>query len=173
MAKKFPIDEFDSAAVHGGRHRARRTAKDRVLEWVRIFVAAIVVAGLGYGGLKFVENSNVFDGYLPSSSPSASASAQALPAVTVLDGGGEELAAGAGQILKDAGFNVSGASVLVDANKKPVAIETTVVVITDELFRADAESIAAKIGNPQVIVSPEFAGPITVVLGSDYKLPVE
>lgn len=173
MAKKFPIDEFDSAAVHGGRHRARRTAKDRVFEWVRIFVAAILVAGIGYGVLKFVENSNVFDGYLPGSNPSPSASSQSLPEVSVLDGGGAELAAPAGQLLKDAGFNVTGASKLVDANKKPVAIETTVVVITDEIFRADADGIAAKIGNPQVIVSPEFAGPITVVLGADYVLPTE
>lgn len=171
MAKKFPIDEFDSAEVHGGRHRARRTAKDRVLEWVRIFVAAGLVAGLGFGILKFVESSNVFDGYLPSGNPSPSASAQALPEVQVLDGGGEDLAAIAGQLLKDAGFNVTGASVLVDSDKKPVAIENTVVVITDELFRADAESIAAKIGSPEVIVSPEFVGPITVVLGADYQAP--
>ncbi len=173
MAKKFPIDEFDSAAIHGGRHRARRTAKDRIFEWLRIVFAAALVAGLGYGVLKFVENSNVFDGYLPSSNPSPSASAQALPEVSVLDGGGAELAAPAGQLLKDAGFNVTGASQLVDADKKPVAIEKTVIVITDELFRADAESIAAKLGSPAVIVSAEFAGPITVVLGADYVLPVE
>lgn len=178
MAKKFPIDEFDSAAVHGGRHRARRTAKDRVLEWIRIFVAAAVVAGLGYGTLKLVESSNVFDGYLPTGNPSPSASVQALPGVTVLDGaagndGGEseELAANAGQLLKDAGFNVLGASTLVDADKKPISIEITIVVITDELFRGDAESIAAKLGSPEVIVSPEFAGPITVVLGADYTPP--
>ena len=171
MAKKFPIDEFDSAAVHGGRHRARRTAKDRILEWVRLFVAAALVAGFGYGILKFVENSNVFDGYLPTSGSTPSASAQALPGVTVLDGTGEDLAAAAGQLLKDAGFNVTGASVLVDADKKPIDIQTTVVVITDELFRGDAESIAAKIGSPDVVVSPEFAGPITVVLGADYQAP--
>jgi hypothetical protein len=169
MAKKFPIDEFDSATEHGGRHRARRTAKNRVFEWLRIFVAAAIVAGLGYGSLKLIEGSSVFDGYLPSSNSSPSASAQALPEVSVLDGGGLELAAPAGQLLKDAGFNVIGASVLVDADKKPVAIETTIVVITDELFRADAESIAGKLGSPEIVVSPEFAGPITVVLGADYQ----
>jgi hypothetical protein len=173
MAKKFPIDEFDSAAIHGGRHRARRTAKDRIFEWVRLFVIAAVVSAVGYGGLKIVEGSSVFDGYLPGSNPSASASVQALPGVAVLDGGGAELAAPAAEILKEAGFNVTGASVLVDAQKKPVAIETTVIVITDELFRADAESIAVQLGSPEVIVSPEFAGPITVVLGADYKLPAE
>lgn len=171
MAKKFPIDEFDSATVHGGRHRARRTAKDRVFEWLRIFIAAAVVAGLGYGSLQFIQNSSVFEGYLPSGNSSPSASAETRPAVVVLDGGKDDLAAKAGQLLKDAGFNVTGASKLVDANKKPVLIQTTVITITDELFRADAEAIAAKIGGPEVLVSPEFAGPITVVLGSNYKLP--
>lgn len=171
MAKKFPIDEFDSATVHGGRHRARRTAKDRVLEWIRIFLAAAVVAGGGYGGLKFVENSSVFDGYLPSSNSSPAASISAKPGVTVLDGGDENLAGGAGRLLKDAGFNVTETAILVDATNKRVKIKTTVVTITDDLFRADAEAIAAKIGNPEVVISPEFAGPITVVLGSNYKLP--
>lgn len=171
MAKKFPIDEFDSATVHGGRHRARRTAKDRVFEWIRIFVAAALVAGFGYGLLQYVQNSSVFEGYLPSGNSSPSASAETRPAVVILDGGKEDLAAKAGQILKDSGYNVTGASKLVDADKKPVLIETTVITITDELFRADAEAIAAKIGGPAVMVSPEFAGPITVVLGSNYKLP--
>jgi hypothetical protein len=171
MAKKFPIDEFDSATVHGGRHRARRTAKDRVYEWLRIFIAAALVAGVGYGTLKFVENSSVFSGYLPNSNSSPSASTDTRPGVVVLDGGDENLSGAAGQILKDAGYNVTGASVLVDANKKPVKIKTTVITITDELFRADAEAIAGKVGNPEVVISPEFAGPITVVLGSNYKLP--
>jgi hypothetical protein len=171
MAKKFPIDEFDSATVHGGRHRARRTAKDRVYEWLRIFIAAALVAGVGYGTLKFVENSSVFSGYLPNSNASPSASTDTRPGVVVLDGGDENLSGAAGQILKDAGYNVTGASVLVDANKKPVKIKTTVITITDELFRADAEAIAGKVGNPEVVISPEFAGPITVVLGSNYKLP--
>jgi hypothetical protein len=171
MAKKFPIDEFDSALEHGGRHRSRRTAKDRVLEWVRLFVAAAIVAGLGYGGLKLIEGSSVFDGYLPSGGSSAAPSVSALPEVTVLDGGGNDAAGYTGQILKEGGFNIKQASTLVDADKKPVAIDTTVVVITDELFRADAIRIAAQVGNPAVIVSPEFAGPITVVLGKDYKKP--
>ncbi len=173
MAKKFPIDEFDSATSHGGRHRARRTAKDRIVEWLRVFVAAALVAGVGYGAMKFVESSSVFDGYLPSSNSSPSASIDSRPAVTILDGGGNELAVKAGQLLKDSGYNVTGASVLVDSDEKPVRIETTVVTITDELFRADAEAIAAMIGYPEVLVSPEFAGPITVVLGMNYKFPEE
>lgn len=171
MAKKFPIDEFDSATQHGGRHRARRTAKDRFIEWVRVFSAAVLIAGVSYGALKFVENSSVFNGYLPSGSSSAAPTTSTLPEVSVLDGGGKNAAGVAAQILKTAGFNVKQASTLVDTDKKPVSIATTVVVITDELFRADAIKIAAQVGNPAIVVSPEFKGPITVVLGKDYKLP--
>ena len=173
MSKKFPIDEFDSVTATGGRHRAVRTAKDRVLEWLAVFAAAVLIGGLGYLGLKFVESSSVFDGYLPSGNPSPAASAQALPEVAVLDGGGKEMATVAGQILKDAGFNVAQASVLVDAENKPVAIDKTLVVITDEIFRADAEQVAAKIGGSEVLVSPQFPGPIAVVLGADYLPPAE
>ena len=171
MAKKFPIDEFDSVLQHGGRHRARRTAKDRIVEWVRLFSAAVLVAAVSYGALKFVENSSVFNGYLPSGGSSAAPTAASLPEVVVLDGGGHDFAGAAAQILKTAGFNVKQASTLVDADKNPVAIETTVVVITDELFRADAIKLAAQVGTEAIVVSPEFKGPITVVLGKDYKLP--
>jgi hypothetical protein len=143
------------------------------VEWLRVFVAAAVVAGAGYGALKFVESSSVFDGYLPSSNASPSASVDSRPEVKVLDGGGNDLAGKAGQLLKDSGYNVTGASVLVDADEKPVKIETTVITITDELFRADAEAIASIIGYPEVLVSPEFAGPITVVLGANYIIPEE
>ena len=174
MAKKFPIDEFDSATVHGGRHRARRTARDRVIEWLRLFIAAAIVAGVGFGLMKIVDGATVFDGYIPGAAASPSASSSVGPAVSVLDGGGNDLAGKAGQLLKDEGFNVVDASTLLDANKKPVSIKVSTVVIVDEIFRAQAESVAAKLGSkstPAVIVSPEFKGPITVVLGADYKIP--
>ncbi|MFM6971663.1 MAG: LytR C-terminal domain-containing protein [Rhodoluna sp.] len=173
MAKKFPIDEFDSVTEAGGRHRVRRTAKIRIFEWLRLFVVAIVIAGLGYGGLKLIESTSVFDGYLPSSNSTPSPTSSAGIAVTVLDGGGKNLAGQAGQLLADAGFTITKASKLVDASKQPVAIDTTVVVIVDEIFRDEGNTLAMKLKmatTPAVIVSPEFEGPVTLVLGKDYKV---
>lgn len=173
MPKNFPIDEFDSAISGGGRHRAARTAKDRIREWLRVVVAAAVISLGGFLGLTFIGQSSVFAGYIQSINPTPAASTQALPEVSVLDGGGAELGAAAGQALRDAGFNVVGAAVLVDSEAKPIATARTVILITDEIFTADGNAIAAKIGNPQVMVSTQFPGPITVVLGADYVIPAE
>jgi hypothetical protein len=173
MPKNFPIDEFDSAISGGGRHRAARTARDQVREWLRVVVAAAVISVGGYLSLSLIGQSSVFAGYIPSINPNPTASTQALPEVSVLDGGGAELGAAAGQVLRDAGFNVTGASVLVDSDSKPIATAETVVLITDEIFTAAATDIAAKIGNPKVMVSTQFPGPITVVLGADYALPAQ
>ncbi|WP_296630407.1 LytR C-terminal domain-containing protein [Rhodoluna sp.] len=167
MAKKFPIDEFDSATQHGGRHRVRRTAKDRVYEWVRIFVAAAVIAVIGYGALKLVESSTVFDGVLPQ--PSASAS-QSAPGVKLLDGTAVEAkVTKASTALIDGKFNFLGAAKLQDADGTQISIEKTLIVITDEVFRSQASEVAALFGDAPIQVSTEFAGPITVVLGKDFK----
>ena len=47
MADKFPTDEFDAAPVHGGRHRIRRTAKHRILEFLKIASFSAIVALVG------------------------------------------------------------------------------------------------------------------------------
>ena len=169
MAKKFPIDEFDSATQHGGRHRVRRTGKDRLFEWVRIFVAAALIAVLGYGALKLMENSTVFDGVLSAPSPSATAS-DAAPGVKLLDGTGvEATVAKASTALIDGKYNFLGAAKLQDSAGKAISIEKTLIVITDEVFRSQATEIAALFGDAPVQVSTEFAGPITVILGKDFK----
>ena len=85
MSQKFPLDEFDSAVAHGGRHRVRRTPKIRALEFVRILVVALVVAVLGYFGLKLVDSANLFSA---SSTPVASVSIQDVAKgleITILD----------------------------------------------------------------------------------------
>ena len=178
MAKKFPLDEFDAASVHGGRHRARRTGKDRALEWVKIFGAGILVAGAAWGVLKVADASSVFEGVISNASPSPTATEDARPGVAVVDGSGktDDAKIAAGQLfaadLETAGFNVLNWSALEDADGKPITIETSTIVITDELFRAEAEEMAKLLGSPLVTVSDQFAGPITIVLGTEYEIPV-
>jgi hypothetical protein len=169
MAQKFPIDEFDSVSAHGGRHRAKRTAKDRVFEWMRIFVAATVVAGSAYVGLNMVENASVFSGEVSAPAPSATATTTD-PGVTVLDASGQDgLAGKVAHLLLDAGFNVLTAANAVDFENQPVEGDKTVVFINDETAKAEATKVAAKLGKVAVEVSTNYPGPITVFLGSDYK----
>lgn len=169
MAQKFPIDEFDSVSAHGGRHRAKRTAKDRVFEWARIVVAATVVAGSSYFGLNLVENASVFSGEVSAPAPSAAATTTD-PGVTVLDASGQAGQAGkVGHLLLDAGFNVLTAANAVDFENQLVESDKTVVFINDEVAKAEATKVAAKIGKVAVEISTDYPGPITVLLGSDYK----
>lgn len=169
MAQKFPIDEFDSVSPHGGHHRAKRTAKDRIFEWMRIFVAATVVAGSGYFALNLVESASVFNGEVSAPTPSAAATTTD-PGVTVLDASGQSgLAGKVGHLLLDAGFNVLTAANAVDFENNPVESEKTLVYINDEAAKTEATKVAAKLGTVPVEVSSNYPGPITVLLGSDYK----
>ena len=170
MAQKFPIDEFDSVVAHGGRHRAKRTAKDRLFEWFRIFIAATVVAGSAYVGLNLVENASVFNGEISSPTPSATIAATVDPGVTVLDASGQAgLAAKVAHLLLDAGFNVLTAANAVDVENQPVEAEKTIIFINDEAAKAEATKVAAKLGKYSVEISTNYPGPITVFLGTDYK----
>jgi hypothetical protein len=169
MAQKFPIDEFDAVELHGGRHRERRTAKHRLIEWVRIFVAAAVVAGAGYGVLKIVDNATMYTGDI-SFGTASQAPAITDPGVNVLDGKVGDLGAKVGEALRTAGFNVLTAINLVDSNDNLIKVKATTIFITDEAFNAEASDLAKAIGDYPIVVSTKYAGPITLVLGEDFVL---
>ena len=170
MAQKFPLDEFDSAIAHGGRHRVRRTAKVRVLEFVRILVVAVVVAVLGYFGLKLVDSANLF---APSSTPVASISisdvAKGLE-ITILDATGTAGTADkVATSLVDAGFNVVSAGELGGEVSSKSKVEKTVVYCFDAGDKAAAAVIAKALGAYPVQQSSAYAGAVTVVIGTDFK----
>ena len=167
MAQKFPKDEFDSATVHGGRHRARRTKRDRVREFVRVLLAATVVGLCSIIGLKIVDGSVVIDpSELVQASPSASTSSVKATGVTILDATGQTgLASQVAHDLLDAGWNVLTADNLADS---PVP-EKTQVLISSPQFEAASKSLLKTLGDYEVQVSVNFSDPITVVGGADFK----
>jgi LytR cell envelope-related transcriptional attenuator len=170
MAQKFPLDEFDSAVAHGGRHRVRRTPKIRALEFLRILVVALVVAAIGYFGLKLVDSANLFKATAtPVASISISDVAKGLE-ITILDsrvqtGTADKVAT----TLVDAGFNVISAGQLSGDSSKNSEVAQTVVYYFDAADKAAAAVIAKVLGAYPVQQSSAYAGAVTVVIGTDFK----
>ncbi len=170
MAQKFPLDEFDSAIAHGGRHRVRRTPKIRALEFLRILVVAIVVAVLGFFGLKLVDSANLFTATsAPVQTVSISDVAKGLE-ITILDatttsGTADKVATS----LVDAGFNVVSAGLLGGEVSSKSQIDQTVVYYFDAGDKAAAAVIAKALGTYPVKQSTAYAGAVTIVIGTDFK----
>jgi hypothetical protein len=170
MSQKFPLDEFDSAVAHGGRHRVRRTPKIRALEFLRIVVVALIVAVIGYFGLKWVDSANLFS---PSASPMPTISvtdvAKGLE-ITVLDatattGTSDKVAT----TLVDAGFNVVSAGELGGEISSKSEVAETIVYYFNVGDKAAAAVIAKALGAYPVEQSTAYAGAVTVVIGADFK----
>ena len=168
MADKFPKDEFDAAPMHGGRHRIRRTARHRVLEFLKIAAYSAVVAALGYVGLKAIDSLSFFDtNSVVATQPVVE---KLKPLVVVLDGTTKDgNATAVAKVLLNAGYNVGTAANYVPATGGQVSV--TGVYYLSAADQALAEAIAKKISTAKVLVkatiSSEFTDAITVVLGSD------
>lgn len=174
MAKKFPEDEFDAAPVHGGRHRRRRTNRDRFGEFVRVTAAAAILTAAGFYALTFVSNQAIFTGDTSSQQPDTGAVDFKGNGVglAVVDGSGRKGEASlAGNKLLDANWNVFSAADVIDNLYQPVAdVKKTQIVIQSEDLRSTANSVAQDLGGTaEIVVSATYPDPITVVLGADYK----
>jgi hypothetical protein len=170
MAQKFPLDEFDSATAHGGRHRVSRTPKIRALEFLRILVVAIIVAVVGFFGLKLVDSANLFTATsAPVQTVSISDVAKGLE-ISILDattnsGTADKVAT----LLVDAGFNVVSAGQLGGEVSSKSQVAETVVYYFDSGDRAAAGVIAKTLGAYPVKQSTAYAGAVTIVIGADFK----
>ena len=172
MAKKFPVDEFDSAPLHGGRHRQRRSAARGLLEFVQIAAATGVLAGAGF----FAVNSLNAEPTLVNSDPSSSATTSTIVSrgggvgISVLDASGAKgMASTVAHKLLDAGWNVFAAADLIDAFDKKATQKITVVYIQAEDLRSKAQALIGDLGTYEIVVSADYVDPITVVLGKDYQ----
>lgn len=165
QAKKFPTDVFDSAPEHGGRHRARRTKRDRFREFTRVIVVAASVAALGLVALRVVDSSVQFDiGTLPTAAPVTNTAP--APGVTVLDA--TDAAGAASKLahdLLDAGLNVLTA----DNYSGETEVSNTVLYISEEKYRTVAKKALKTMGKYPIEVSTDFVDPVTVIIGSDFK----
>jgi hypothetical protein len=166
LADKFPVDEFDAAPQHGGRHRIRRTAKHRVGEFFKIVAISAAVALVGFVGLKGIDSLNFFDSTQVAVTTTENLS---LPLVVVLDGTSKDGLATKWATKLAKNYNVATAANYLPATGGQVAASTVYYKDANDANTAGAiaKLLATKTGTAVVTLSSDFPDAITVVLGTD------
>ena len=129
-------------------------------------VFAAIMGFVALFGLRIADGSVVINpADLIDPSPVATSTVKSTP-VTVLDGTSQSgLASKVAHELLDAGWNVLTADNLNPATP----VTETKIYITSQDFSSATKTLVKTLGKYSVEVSGQYADPITVVLGDDYK----
>lgn len=164
MAKQKNADAIDLLKPdykHVGKHRARKTAKDRWRSFLTLTIASAVLSGGGYLGLQSAVSAltnptptkNVVNG-VDLSTP-----------ITVIDGSGtRKFAMRIGQVLQNAKLVVPYSRTL------DITFPNTSITIQKEEYRALALRIQRIIGELDIVLNKEAKYPIEVRLGVGFEI---
>jgi hypothetical protein len=157
MEEKAP-QEPDTDLGVGGKHLAPKSA----LDYVRSFLTLTLISGLlAFGGLMGLRIADL--GVImpePTSVPQIQ--------VSIIDGTNTGIAQSVGDDLMDAGWNIVSTSSLSDIDPGSPEAVNTLIFITDEAFRDEAEGLAAGFEGSIIVVSDQFPDAVTVVIGTEY-----
>ena len=164
MVKPKTQDAIDLLAAdyeHAGRHRARKTAKDRWIEIAWLTLASIIVSSSGYLGLQYASSA------MSSPKPSqriVNGVDLNIP-ITVIDASGtRKYASIVGQKLLD------GKLVVPYSRTLDFTFEKSSIRIQKEEYRGLAKRIRLIIGNLPIELNKDAKYPIEVRLGTNYEL---
>ena len=164
MARKKTVDAIDLLKPdykHVGKHRARRTAKDRWAGFFALTLATVVLSGGGYFGLQSAISSLA----TPAPTKNVVNGVDLSTPITVIDGTGtREYAMRIGQMLQDAKFVVPYSRTL------DMKLPESSITIQKEEYRVLAKKIQVIVGKLAIVVKADAKYPIEVRLGLGYKL---
>lgn len=160
MAKKTDVlDLLQTEYEQVGRHRARKTAKERWFEVLWLVVASAVLSTGGFLGLQY----GVSTLATPAPVKTIVKGIDISIPITVMDGTGtRKYAASVGQLLLDANYVVPYSRTL--DNKLP----KTLIRIQSEDYRALAKRLQLILGKIPIQVKADAKYPIEVRLGLDF-----
>jgi hypothetical protein len=150
--------ETDVVSGVGGKHLAPKSA----LDYLKSFLTLTLVSGiLAFGGLMTLRIADL--GVIMPDLPF-------LPQVqvSVVDGTNTGLADGVRTDLVEAGWNIVSTSSLSDIDPGSPTAVNTLVFITEEGYRDEAEALSRKFPGAIISVSDQFPDPVTVVIGMDF-----
>lgn len=153
-AKELPDTELGV----GGKHLAPKSA----LDYVRSFLTLTLISGiLAFGGLMGLRIADL--GVIMPDLPF-------VPQiqVAVVDGTNTGIAQKVGAELTDGGWNIVSTSELSEIDPGSPEAVNTLVFITDESYRDEAEGLSAKFPGSIIALSDQFPDPVTLVVGMEY-----
>jgi hypothetical protein len=142
----------------GGKHLAPKSA----LDYIRSFLTLTLISGvLAFGGLMALRIADL--GVMMPDLPF-------IPQVqvAVVDGTNTGIAQAVGVDLTDGGWNIVSTNDLSEIDPGSPEAVNTLVFITDEVYRDEAEGLASKFPGSIIAISDEFPDPLTLVIGMDY-----
>jgi hypothetical protein len=164
MAKSKKLDDLDLMTPdykHVGRHRARKTGRERWVEFLVLVIASVLLSGGGYFALQ----EGVAALATPAPSKNVVNGVDLKTPITVIDGTGTRLyAMRIGQQLQDAKLVVPYSRTL------DMTLSSTSITIQKEEFRALAKRIQKIIGVLPIKVNAKAKYPIEVRLGLGFKI---
>jgi hypothetical protein len=150
--------EPDTVLGVGGKHLAPKSA----LDYIRSFLTLTVISGvLAFGGLMGLRIADL--GVIMPESP-------LIPQiqVSIVDGTNTGIAQSVGEDLREVGWNIVSTSSLTDLDPNSPEAVNTLIFITEEGFRNEADGLAARFPGSVIVVSDQFPDPVTVVIGMEY-----
>jgi hypothetical protein len=151
-------EQPDTVLGAGGKHLAPKTA----LDYIRSFLTLTLISGiLAFAGLMGLRIADL--GVIMPQSPF-------VPQiqVSVVDGTNTGIAQSVGEELTEGGWNIVSTSSLSDFDQGSPEAANTLIFITVEGFRDEADGLAARFEGSIIVVSDQFPDPVTVVIGLDY-----
>ena len=165
MAKPKNQDALDLLAadyLHVGRHRARRTAKERWTDLAALSLASVILSTAGYFGLQYASDALTH----PQATKHIVNGVDFSTPITVIDASGtRKYASSIGQMLLDAEMVVPYSRTIEQE------IELSSVYIQKEEYRPLALRIQNIIGKLPIKVVSDAKYPIEVRMGKDFLPP--
>jgi hypothetical protein len=153
------LDLLDADYEHVGRHRARKTAKDRWVELAWLSLASALLSTGGYFGLQYVAAQSAN----PIATHHVVNGIDLSVPITVIDATGtRKYGASVGQALLDANYVVPYTRYLDNT------LPASAIHIQDESYRPLAKKLLKVVGPMKIVLKKNAKYPIEVRLGKGF-----
>ena len=164
------LDLLQADFEHVGRHRARRTPKDRWFEFLWLALASVLLSSAGYFGLQYAVAALAH----PAPTQKIIKGIDYSVPITVIDGSGTRLyASRVGQLLLDYQIDRANRGLVVPYSRTlDMTLPNSSIQIQKEEYRRLADKIQGVVGPLPIVLKADGKYAIEVRLGLGYA-PVE